>query len=121
MPRATSSDLLFVSKGSKERLDTLAAGVSLAERTGYSIRTLRGKAVSDRLKLAYLILKRAENSIIGPTPACRTAVSRAYYAMYHAARGLSYFVHGGDDYEAHIKLPANIPMIFRHVLVGRII
>ena len=112
MPRATYSDLLFVSKGSKERLETLAAGVSLAERTGYSIRTLRGKAVTDRLKLAHSILKSAENSLAGPTPSFRTAVSRAYYAMYHTTRALSYFVHGGDDHQDHSKLPGSIPHDF---------
>ena len=112
MPRATDQDLIFVSKGSKERLDILAAGVRLAQTTGYSIETLRRKAVTDRLKLARSILQSAEDTLAQPTPSYRTAVSRAYYAMYHTTRALSYFVHGGDDNEDHSKLPASIPRDF---------
>ena len=112
MPRATDQDLLFVSKGSMERLDAFAAGASLTERTGYSISALRSKAVSDRLKLARSILESAENSLARPTPSFRTAVSRAYYSMYHITRALSYFVHGGDDNQDHYKLPGSIPHDF---------
>jgi uncharacterized protein (UPF0332 family) len=112
MPRATDHDLLYVSKGFKERLDTLAAGASLTARTGYSINSLRSKAVSDRLKLARSILKSAENSLDPTAPSFRTAVSRAYYAMYHTTRALSYYVNGGDDHQEHSKLPANIPKDF---------
>ena len=112
MPRATDDDLLYVSKGSKERLDTLAAGVHLENRTGYTVETLRAKVVTDRLELARSILGSAENSVDLPAPSFRTAVSRAYYAMYHATRALSYFVHGGDDQQEHSKLPASIPHDF---------
>lgn len=112
MPRATGKDLLFVSKGSKDHLNTLAAGASLVERTGYSIKTLRSKAVNDRLKLARSILESAENSISQPTPSFRTGVSRAYYAMYHIARAVSYFAHDGDDHQEHSKLPGKIPTDF---------
>lgn len=112
MPRATDKDLLFVSKGSKERLDTLVAGTRLVASTGYPIETLRSKAVSDRLELARSILKSAENSLTRPAPSFRTAVSRAYYAMYHTIRALSYFTHGGDDHQEHSKLPASIPTDF---------
>ena len=112
MPRATEQDLLYVSKGTKVRLDTLASGESLVARTGYSIQNLRYKAVNDRLKLASSILKSAEKSLAPPSPSFRTVVSRAYYAMYHTTRALSYFVHGGDDHQEHSKLPGNIPNDF---------
>ena len=112
MPKANDNDLTFVSKGTKERLDLLAAGVSLEKRTGYSISILRGKAVGDRLGLARFILKNAEHALTQAVPSYRTAVSRAYYSMYHAARALSFFSNGGDDYEEHSKLPGNIPKDF---------
>jgi uncharacterized protein (UPF0332 family) len=112
MPRATSNELLYVSKSHKERLDTLDHGANLTARTGYSIESLRSKVVSDRLTLARSILNSAKNSQNSKTPSFRTATSRAYYAMYHTARALSYYVNGGDDHQEHSKLPANIPSDF---------
>ena len=109
MPRLTEDELQYVSKGTKSRLNTLAFGLALAKKTDYSISALRSKAVKDRLELARLILKSTEASLTLPAPSFRTAVSRAYYAMYHTARALVYFKHGGDDHQDHSKLPANLP------------
>lgn len=116
MPGATEQDLLQISKGSKDRLDTLAWGESLAARTGYSINDLRNKAVTDRLRLASSILKSAEQLLMSPNPSYRTTVSRAYYAMYHTVRALSYFANGGDDHQEHSKLPGNIPRDFSSLI-----
>jgi hypothetical protein len=32
--------------------------------------------------------------------------------MYHALRAVCYFDHGGDDNEAHLKLPGALPATF---------
>lgn len=112
MPRATAADLIYVSKGTKDRMDTLANGVSITERTGYSIEKLRAKAIDDRLKLARSILKDAEQAIQMKEPSFRTVTSRAYYAMYHSFRALSYFSFRGDDKQEHSDLPGSIPRDF---------
>lgn len=112
MRRAIARDLLFVSKSQKERIDLLRRGQQLVADTGYSIDALRDKAVSDRLQLANTILRSARSATNPPNASYRTAVSRAYYAMYHAFRAVSFFVNGGDDYEAHLALPKHIPNDF---------
>jgi len=39
----------------------------------------------------------------------RDAVSRAYYAVYHAARAVA-FLNPGDDYEHHDKVANGLPL-----------
>ena len=112
MPKSTEKDLQFVTKRSKHELSHMAAGASLADRTGYSVKQLTAKAVGDRLGLARSILKNAELILTQPQPSFRTTVSRAYYSMYHTARALALFATGGDDYQEHSKLPASIPTDF---------
>jgi len=112
MPRASSDDLLIISKSSKEKLDALAFGAHLAKRTGYDLSQLRSKAAADRVDLARSLLRDALEAAQLGTPRYRTAVSRAYYAMYHALRAATYIAHGGDDHEQHTTLPGKIPNDF---------
>ncbi|MFC4562708.1 HEPN domain-containing protein [Nocardiopsis mangrovi] len=39
----------------------------------------------------------------------RSAISRHYYAMYHAARAIVFAENRGDDYERHNILARNLP------------
>lgn len=112
MPKASSNDLLFISKSPKERLDYLAAGASLVARTGYDLRQLRSKAARDRLQLAASFLREAKALYRGGQHLRRTVVSRAYYAMYHALRSATFLGHGGDDHEQHTVLPSKLPVDF---------
>lgn len=112
MPKATSQDLLFVSKAPKERLDAFAAGVSLVQRTGYDVTQLRVKATLDRLTFARSFLLNAEFAYQSTPPMNRVAVSRGYYSLYHSLRSVSFFIHGGDDYEKHSVLPTKLPKDF---------
>ncbi|WP_295930062.1 HEPN domain-containing protein [uncultured Xanthomonas sp.] len=104
-------DLLFVSKSHKDTLDYLAAGASLVARTGADIKKLRIKAASDRLSLAASFLKEAKALSKG-AGLRRTVISRAYYAMYHAARAVTFLSFGGDDHEQHTVLPSKLPLDF---------
>lgn len=112
MPRAKDLDLLYISKSERVRLDTLKAGASLVERTGYTINQLKEKVIRDRLTLARTLLKEAQQASHAKPPAFRTTVSRAYYAMYHSVRAVCFFYHEGDDNEPHTKLPGAIPNDF---------
>ncbi|MFM0244280.1 HEPN domain-containing protein [Paraburkholderia sediminicola] len=112
MRKASPEDLLFVSKSPKDRLDYLAAGASLVERTGYDVRQLRIKAALDRLHLAGLFLKDAKTLSAAGTSLNRTVVSRAYYAMYHSLRAATFLSYGGDDHEQHTVLPSKVPTDF---------
>lgn len=112
MPRASSHELLLVSKALKEKLDALALGARLVRKTGYDVEQLRAKATLDRYSFAKSILATAYVASRLKRPMYRLVVCRAYYAMYHALRAATFFVHGGDDHEKHLDLPSKLPSNF---------
>ena len=112
MRRITESELLLVSKSNQEKLRNFSDGVQLAERSGLTIRQIQIQAAKDRLALARLQLKDAKLASQNLASSGRAAVSRAYYAMYHAARAASFIAFGGDDHEAHSALSQKFPVDF---------
>lgn len=68
---------------------------------------LIGQVVSDRLMLAGYHLQAGDGLLIKGN--YRTAISRHYYAMYHAARAITFAVNNGDDFQQHRVLPAHLP------------
>ncbi|PQZ87145.1 hypothetical protein CQ016_09350 [Arthrobacter sp. MYb222] len=82
-----------------------------------SLRTIRShvlpidqlisQVVSDRLMLAGYHLQAGDGLLINGN--YRTAISRHYYAMYHAARAITFAANKGDDYQRHMDLPAHLP------------
>lgn len=112
MPRITESELLLVSKSNQETLKGFAHGAQLTKRAGKSIRELQLRVAADRIKLASLHLRQASVASRAKVPQHRTTVSRAYYAMYHAARAATYLSIGGDDHEQHSVLPTKLPVDF---------
>lgn len=117
--RITESELLLVSKSNQEKLRNFTDGVRLAQRSGRTIKQLQIQAARDRLSLARLQLKDATYAARGAPNFGRAAVSRAYYAMYHAARAASYLSFGGDDHEAHSTLPQKFPSDFPNAEVWK--
>ncbi|WP_330467515.1 hypothetical protein [Micromonospora zamorensis] len=63
--------------------------------------------VSDRLKLAGEHLRAGDS--LGLSNHFRSAISRHYYAMYHAARAIVFAEEKGDDHERHSVLPRHLP------------
>ena len=48
-----------------------------------------------------------------PRPALyRSAISRYYYAMYHAMRACVFISNSGDEHEEHSRLPLQVPSNF---------
>ena len=109
MPKITEKELLLVSKSNQDALKGFALGVHLASRSGRSINELQVRVAQDRIKLAGLHLRQAATASRSTPPRHRTTVSRAYYAMYHAARAASYISIGGDDHEQHSVLATKLP------------
>ncbi|WP_446900638.1 HEPN domain-containing protein [Burkholderia sp. YIM B11467] len=112
MTRITESELLLISKAKIEKLRNFADGVSLSRRARSSIERLRARVAKDRLVLAKSKLRDATQAANSTPALWRTAVSRAYYAMYHAARAATYLSYGGDDHEEHSALPGKLPADF---------
>jgi uncharacterized protein (UPF0332 family) len=112
MPKARANDVLLVSKSYQKKLELLKSGASLERRTGYTIQVLVSKATVDRLELSQVLRRAAEAAAKGRRRDFRSATSRAYYSIYHALRATAFFAHGGDDHEAHTKLPQGIPVDF---------
>ena len=119
MATITEAELLFISKAKSEKLRNFAEGVSLTQRAGKSIEHLRGVVVAERMRLARAQLQDAVFAAKAGNARYRTAISRAYYAMYHSGRAVSYVAHGGDDHEEHSVLPGKLPADFPDVEVWR--
>jgi uncharacterized protein (UPF0332 family) len=96
---------------SKE-LDQARLGETLYKNFGQEIDSGIKEAGKERLKLARSHHRAAKNFLTSPRPHYRTIISRAYYAMYHAFRSVSFTYNKGDDYQAHSTLPKNIPKDF---------
>lgn len=73
---------------------------------------LREQVVGDRLALARQVLTAGEKLYSARPRQNRSAISRYYYVMYHAARALVFYDCGGDDHEAHSVLPTKMPFDF---------
>ncbi|MFK0214786.1 HEPN domain-containing protein [Streptomyces sp. NPDC090298] len=65
------------------------------------------QAVTDRLSLAGEHLRSGDHLLFAGQ--FRSAISRHYYAMYHAGRAIVYATNRGDDFERHHILPRNLP------------
>ena len=110
--RLSNADLLSVSKGQAKTINNFRVGVRLTTVSGRSIDELTALACTDRFNFAKQVLQCARWASLPPKPQYRVVLARAYYAMYHAARAVVYFVDGGDDNEAHSELPKHIPKDF---------
>jgi uncharacterized protein (UPF0332 family) len=104
--------LLRVSKACKDIFDNWEEGVSLANDSRITLTDLRLLVSKHRWELA-LERRRQANVAFRPNVAqFRCAISRYYYAMYHAVRAAVFIYHGGDDFEEHSKLSLHIPADF---------
>lgn len=104
--------LLRVSKAEKKTLGLMAEGVYLSTSTTRALPDLQEQTCADRLMLAHELLGAAEKLTLSRPAQYRSAISRYYYAMYHAMRAVVYYVHGGDDHNAHSALPSHVPQDF---------
>ena len=112
MPKITDGELLLISKARADKIRSFALGVLLVDRGKSSIERLCIRVAKDRFKLAKSKLRDAVQAASCNPALWRTGVSRAYYAMYHAARSVTYLAHGGDDHEEHSMLPGKLPPDF---------
>jgi uncharacterized protein (UPF0332 family) len=119
MSKALHREHLDVAKATKANLDQYKRGVYLESVTGVSIEELKVRACLARFALAKRFLSYAREGQSHDPKNCRLVVSRAYYAMYHAARAVVYFSHGGDDHESHSELPNYLPGDFPNQVVWR--
>lgn len=110
MPRALSTERLnHVAKAKKSAIAAWKEGVSLERDTAKSIDSILQRVASARWRLADSFRKQA-NRLMAVSPSLyRSAISRYYYAMYHALRACVFLENGGDDHEDHSKLPTQIP------------
>lgn len=81
----------------------------LENQSGRSIDDLWQRAIADRWDLANSFRRNADRMMAVTPPLYRDAISRYYYAMYHAMRSVVFFSERGDDYEQHSALPGRTP------------
>lgn len=104
--------LLVVSVSEKTVVGNLRFGAHLERKFGTSIDEIVLSVSADRYRLAVQFLTSARVASKSRPPQYRSAISRAYYAMYHSARAIVYVVNAGDDYQDHVKLSQQIPEQF---------
>lgn len=104
--------LIRITKAKKEQVENWKEGVSLEYDSGRTVSVLALGAAADRWRLAIQHRRHGNKLLVTSPPLYRNAVSRYYYAMYHAIRACSYIAHGGDDYQEHRMLPQQIPQDF---------
>ncbi|MGD0112186.1 MAG: hypothetical protein ABSD48_09990 [Armatimonadota bacterium] len=75
------------------------------------LRDMLQQFVSARMALARRFLSNAVDNAASEQPDFRLIVSRAYYAMYHAARSVV-FAFSRADVDAHRELPSKLPSDF---------
>ncbi|MFF5424991.1 MULTISPECIES: HEPN domain-containing protein [unclassified Streptomyces] len=105
MPVVTPADLvlLHISTSSSAALSAFPVG----GRYPFPVAQLIQQAVTDRLLLAGEHLRSGDHLLFAGQ--YRSAISRHYYAMYHAARAIVFAEKRGDDFERHHILPRNLP------------
>lgn len=83
------------------------ASYSSTGRYPMPIADLVRQATSDRLQLAGAHLR--DGDALLRAGQFRSSISRHYYAMYHAARAITYAATAGDDHQQHSRLTRNLP------------
>ena len=98
-----------VSNAKKRDISHWREGRHLEKESGRTIDDLQQRAIADRWVLANSFRRNADRMMALQPPLYRDAISRYYYAMYHAMRSVVFFAEGGDDYEQHSALPGHTP------------
>jgi uncharacterized protein (UPF0332 family) len=112
MTKLSNTHLLHIAKGDAKTLNYFRLGVHITTTSGLTIEQLIDNAAKDRFAFARETLRCARRALNDAEPQYRLALARSYYAMYHAARSVVFFIEGGDDHEAHMELPKYIPKDF---------
>jgi uncharacterized protein (UPF0332 family) len=110
--RLSNSELLLIVKGDTKSIQNFGFAIHAHNRSGHDLDTLLEHAARDRFRFAQENLKWARAAIQSASPQNRVGLARAYYAMYHAARAVVFYVERGDDFEAHSELPKHLPNNF---------
>lgn len=101
--------MLRLTQANKTLLKCWAEGVHLQSASKRTIDDLVHQAAADRLAFADEFLRAADRLMRIRPPEYRNAISRYYYAMYHAMRAVVFFCYAGDDHQEHKKLPDATP------------
>lgn len=103
-PAAVEAFLLRITTSKSAQIDAMEG---VGGRVPFPRSALIAQAAVDRISLAGTHFRTADTLLLQED--FRSAISRFYYAMYHAARAITFAHHGGDDHERHSVLPRNLP------------
>jgi uncharacterized protein (UPF0332 family) len=106
MPTVTAIEQVMLHVCTRKKTELLTLGTATG-RYPFPVAQLIPQITSDRLRLAGENLRTGDQLIL--TNQFRFAISRYYYAMYHAARSIVFAEIKGDDHQAHSELPRHLP------------
>jgi uncharacterized protein (UPF0332 family) len=98
-----------VAEAPSRRFADWKEGVSLEARSGKELDDLHQRATADRIQMALDFRRRATALLAQQPPMHRDAISRNYYAIYHAFRAAVFFITRGDEHNGHSELQKQIP------------
>ena len=104
--------LLRVGLAKAKEQQAWAEGISLEKAARASIDVINKRVAVARYKLAVDLGKQCTYVPTASVSMQRLAISRAYYAMYHAIRASAYMHYRGDDHQGHSDLPQKVPHDF---------
>lgn len=104
---STADDKLMLWFGQLSVADMASVANSGTKFNPLPIDDLLKRAISERFSLASIHMHVGDSCLAADQ--FRTAICRFYYAMYHAARAISFGHHRGDDYQQHSVLPDHLP------------
>ncbi len=107
MPTVKPMDQVMLHVATRKKAD-LAALAAAPGKYPFPVTQLIPQITSDRLALSGEHLRCGDQLIFALQ--FRSAISRYYYAMYHAARSIVFAEMQGDDYQAHADLPRHLPL-----------
>lgn len=93
-----------------ETLSHLREGATHVRSSGIDLSVLEIEVADERYRFALVLLADAKELLAQSRP--RSAISRAYYALYHSIRALAFLANSGDDYQNHSELPKGVPDAF---------
>ncbi len=110
--RLTTKRLRHIAEAKNALVKGWKEGVSIESDSGGTVTEIMQEIAVARFRLARDHLGHAKRLVHLKPPEYRPAVSRFYYAMYHAMRACVYIHYEGDDHNAHNVLPLKVPADF---------
>jgi uncharacterized protein (UPF0332 family) len=117
VPNRSPDDDLLLWVGALKIADLTAVQAAGQNKYPFPVADMVKRSASGRFSLAASHLRSADDCLVMDLG--RAAISRYYYAMYNAARAITFCFHQGDDHQSHSDLPDHLPANLPNIAARR--